>query len=62
MAKRDSSKADDNLSGFQLKLDAKESEKFLRLLADEGLMRAGMVAHQANNCNITVQLNRNTKK
>jgi GNAT superfamily N-acetyltransferase len=46
-----------NVSGFSLKLDEAEAERFLKLLSDEGLMRAGFVIHESNNISVTVELN-----
>jgi hypothetical protein len=42
-------------SGFQLDLDPKAAEAFLKHLKDEGLMQAGFVIHESNNLTINVQ-------
>ncbi len=45
-----------HVSSFSLKLDEAETERFLKLLSDEGLMRAGFVIHESNNVSVTVDL------
>ena len=47
----------ERVTGFSLKLDEKETERFLKLLNDEGLMRAGFVIHESNNASVTIELN-----
>ena len=44
------------VSGFSLRLDEDETERFLKLLSDEGLMRAGFVIHESNNASVTIEL------
>lgn len=44
------------VTGFSLQLDESETERFLQLLNDEGLMRAGFVIHESNNASVTVEL------
>jgi len=45
-----------HVTGFSLKLDEAETERFLKVLNDEGLMRAGFVIHESNNANVTIEL------
>jgi hypothetical protein len=56
MAKKKDTDPTRRVTGFSLKLDEAETERFLKLLNDEGLMRAGFVIHQSNNANVTVEL------
>jgi hypothetical protein len=48
-----------NVVGFTLKLDETQTERFLKVLNDEGLMRAGFVIHESNNANVTIELKPN---
>ena len=51
-----------NVSSFSLRLDEEEAEKFLKVLSQEGLMRAGFVIHDSNNVSVTVELNPKDEK
>lgn len=41
--------------GFELEIDAKTAKKFVKMLKDEGLMRAGFVIHESNNTVVSFQ-------
>lgn len=45
-----------NVTSFSLSLDESETERFLKVLSEEGLMRAGFVIHESNNTSVTVEL------
>jgi hypothetical protein len=59
MAKKQEPDRRRQVVGFTLKLDEADTERFLKLLNDEGLMRAGFVMHESNNAQVTIDLKPN---